>query len=166
MRFLVKFSISLLFFLPLQYAMCFTLNSTLSVTATVGGGANCVLGSTGSIKFPDYYSFSTNPVYAIGTVTVTCLSNLAFDMGIDKGQSAGATENHRFLTKQGGNQQLSYKVFKDARHERVYGTTGENTLHQVATGFTDVISIYGEIPANQLAESGTYVDQLTISVTF
>jgi len=167
MRCFIKFSISLLFVLVFQNAMCLTITNTLAVTATVGGGANCVLGSTTNMRFPNYYPLNFNPDYAIGTVTVTCLPNLVYDIGIDKGQGTGATEEHRLLTKQGGNQQLNYDLFQDANHQHMYGTViGQNTLHQVATGSAELITIYGKIPSNQAVDAGTYLDRVTIFVTF
>jgi spore coat protein U-like protein len=162
-----KFLISLLLFLLFQNVMCLTITNTLAVTATVGGGANCVFGSTSNMRFPNYNPLYTSPIYATGIVTVTCLANLAYDIGIDKGQGAGATENHRLLTKQGGNQVLNYGLFQDPSHEHMYGTViGQNTLHQIATGSAEVITIYGEIPINQSVDAGTYLDRVTIFVTF
>ena len=150
-----------------QKTLGFTITNTLAVTATVGGGANCTFGSTSDMKFPNYYSLNSTSDYATGTVTVTCLPNLAYDIGIDKGQGAGATENHRLLTKQGGNQLLNYNLFQDAAHQHIYGTMiGQNTLHQIATGSPEVITIYGEIPSNQAVGAGSYLDRVTILVTF
>ena len=167
MAWLIKLLISFLILLFFQDAVSFTITNTLAVTATVGGGANCTFGSTTDMKFPNYYSLNSNPDYAIGTVTVTCLQSLAYDIGIDKGQGAGATESHRLLTKQGGNQQLNYNLFQDPGHQHMYGTViGQNTLHQIATGSGEVITIYGEIPLNQAVDAGTYLDQVTIFVTF
>lgn len=164
---LIKLLISFLILLFFQDAVGFTVTNTLAVTATVGGGANCTFGSTTDMKFPNYYSLNSNPDYATGTVTVTCIPNLAYDIGIDKGQGAGATEEHRLLTKQGGNQQLNYGLFQDAGHQHMYGMAiGQNTLHQIATGSTEMITIYGEIPANQAVDAGIYLDRVTIFVTF
>ncbi|MGC1854990.1 MAG: spore coat U domain-containing protein [Candidatus Aquirickettsiella sp.] len=164
---LIKFSMGLLLCLIFQDAMCFTITNNLSIMATVGGGANCTFGSTTNMQFPNYYSLNSNPDYATGTVTVSCIPNLAYDIGIDKGQGAGATENRRLLTKQGGNQQLNYGLFQDAGHQHMYGTViGQNTLHQIATGSAEVITIYGEIPSNQTVETGTYLDRVIIFVTF
>ena len=155
------------FFLIAQDVTGVTINNTLSVTATVGGWANCTFGSTANLVFPNYSSLNSNSDNTTGTVTVTCTPNLAFDIGIDKGQGAGATESHRLLTKQGGNKQLKYGLFQDAGHQHTYGTViGQNTLHQIARGSTEVIMIYGEIPSNQVVELGTYLDRVTIFVTF
>ncbi len=164
---LIKVSMSILLCLIFQDAKCLTITNTLAVMATVGGGANCTFGSTTNMQFPNYYPLNSNPDYTTGTVTVSCIPNLAYDIGIDKGQGAGATENHRLLTKQAGNQQLNYGLFQDAGHQRMYGTViGQNTLHQIATGSTEVITIYGEIPRNQAVGAGTYLDRVTILVTF
>jgi len=167
MRCFIKFSISILFFLVFQDVMGVTINNTLGVMATVGGGANCTFGSVSDMRFPNYYSFNSNPDYATGTVTITCIPNLAYDIGINKGQGAGATETHRLLTKQGGNQLLNYGLFQDAGHQHSYGTViGQNTLHQIATGSAEVITIYGEIPSNQPVTAGVYLDRVTLFVTF
>lgn len=164
---LIKLLISFLILLFFQAAVGLTITNTLAVTATVGGGANCTFGSTTDMKFPNYYSLNSNPDYATGTLTVSCIPNLAYDIGIDKGQGAGATENYRLLTKQGGNQQLNYGLFQDAGHQHNYGTViGQNTLHQIATGSAEVVTIYGEIPSNQAASAGTYLDRVTIFVIF
>ncbi|TLY47555.1 MAG: spore coat U domain-containing protein [Gammaproteobacteria bacterium] len=150
-----------------QKALGLTITNTLAVTAIVGGGANCKFGTVTNMRFPNYYSFNSNSDNATGTVTITCIPSLSYDIGIDKGQGAGATEDHRLLTKQGGNQLLNYGLFQDAAHQHNYGTIiGQNTLHQVATGSAEVITIYGEIPSNQAVSAGTYLDQVTIFVTF
>ena len=150
-----------------QKVVGLTITNTLAVTATVGGGANCTFGSVSNMRFPNYYSLNSNPDYATGTVTITCIPNLAYDIGIDKGQGAGATEDHRLLTKQGGSQLLNYGLFQDAAHQHSYGTIiGQNTLHQIATGSAEVITIYGEIPGNQAVTAGIYLDRVTIFVTF
>lgn len=170
MRYFIKLSISFLFLLFFQDVMGVTINNTLRVMATVGGGTNCTFGTVSNMKFPNYYSFNSNNSNAndaTGTVTITCIPNLAYDIGIDKGQGAGATEDHRLLTKQGGNQLLNYGLFRDAGHQHSYGTViGQNTLHQIATGSAEVITIYGEIPSNQAVSAGTYLDRVTIFVTF
>ena len=150
-----------------QKVVGLTITNTLAVKATVGGGANCTFGSVSNMGFPNYYSFNSNPDYATGTVTITCTTNLAYDIGIDKGQGAGATEDHRLLTKQGGDQLLNYGLFQDAAHQHSYGTIiGQNTLHQIASGSAEVINIYGEIPGNQSVGTGSYLDRVTIFVTF
>lgn len=150
-----------------QKVMGGTATGILSVTANVGGASNCTLGSVTNMIFPNYNSADTNPDYATRSLTVTCVANLPYDVGINKGQGAGATEEHRLVTRVGGQQELNYALFQDANHIHNYGTIiGQNTLHQLGTGSAQLITIYGEIPINQSVETGHYTDIVTIFVTF
>jgi spore coat protein U-like protein len=140
---------------------------TLSVTANVGGASNCTLGAVNNMIFPNYNPLDTNPDYATGSVIVTCVADFPYDVGINQGQGAGATEEHRLVTRVGGQQELNYALFQDANHIHNYGTIiGQNTLHQLGTGSAQLITIYGEIPINQSVEAGPYTDIVTILVTF
>jgi spore coat protein U domain-containing protein, fimbrial subunit CupE1/2/3/6 len=144
-----------------------TATGVLSVTANVGGASNCVLGTVTNMIFSNYSSVDTNPDDATGSLTVTCTANLPYDVGINQGQSAGATEEHRMVTRVGGQQALNYALFQDANHIHNYGTIiGQNTLHQLGTGSAQLITIYGEIPRNQWVETGPYTDVVTLLVTF
>ncbi|EDP46515.1 Csu type fimbrial protein [Rickettsiella grylli] len=169
MGFLIRFFMGFLFFLVFEETMGFTMSNTLAVTATVGdengGKGNCSLNSIATMKFPNYYPLNPHPDDAIATMTVTCLSNLEYNIQINKGEGVGATEAHRFLTKLGGTQQLEYNLFQEANHQHKYGM-GQNALHRVATGLPEVLAIYGQIPSNQKVEAGPYLDQVTIFVTF
>lgn len=150
-----------------QKALGGVANGTLTVTANVGGTSNCILGTVTNMIFPNYNSVDTNPDYATGTLTVNCVAHLPFDVGITKGQSAGATEDHRMVTRVGGQQELNYALYQDANHIHNYGTIiGQNTLHQLGTGSAQLITIYGEIPINQSVETGPYTDIVDILVTF
>ncbi len=172
-----KILIGLLWIFVGQSALAATIG-TLMVTATVCGNPgpggvspcgsrSCTLGAVSNMSFPGYNPLNTNPNNATGSVTINCTANLPYDIGINQGLAAGATEEHRMVTKIGGKQVLNYALFQDANHIHHYGTTlGQNTLHQLGTGSAQVITIYGQIPINQLVETGSYSDTVTILVTF
>jgi spore coat protein U-like protein len=177
----VRILIGLLWVFVCQATMAGTATGALLVTATVcgsgpggpgGGGGpcgsqSCSLGEVRNMIFPSYSPLNANPDTATGAVTVNCTANLSYDIGINQGLAVGATEEHRMVTKVGGKQVLNYALFQDANHLHPYGTIlGQNTLHQVGTGSAQVITIYGEIPINQLVEVGSYSDTVTILVTF
>ena len=174
---IVRILIGLLLVFICQNTAGGTATGVLSVTATVCGdgpggnpcspSASCVLGGVSNMTFPSYSPLNANPDDATGAVTVNCTANLPYDIGINQGLGAGATEEHRMVTKIGGKQELNYALFQDANHVHNYGTIiGQNTLHQLGTGSSQVITIYGEIPINQLVEVGSYSDTVTILVTF
>lgn len=150
-----------------QKALGLTITGTLPVTATVINGGNCTLGRVTNMIFPQYSPLNSHPDYATGSVVVTCTKNMPYDVGINKGLSDGATEENRLLTRNGGKQELKYGLFQDANYKYNYGTIlGKNTLHQVGTGSSHIITIYGEIPINQTVEPGTYTDTVTILLIF
>jgi spore coat protein U domain-containing protein, fimbrial subunit CupE1/2/3/6 len=150
-----------------QKAVGLTISGILPVTATVINGGNCSLGGVRNMLFPQYSPLNSNPDDATGSVTVTCTPGMAYDIGINQGQSAGATEEHRMVTRRGGKQELNYGLFQDGNHKYNYGTIlGQNTLHQVGIGSPQIITIYGEIPINQLVEIGPYTDTVTIFLIF
>lgn len=150
-----------------QKALGLTITGTLPVTANVINGGNCTLGGVTNMIFPLYSPLNSQPDYATGTVTVACTTSMPYDIGINKGLSNGATEENRLLTRRGGKQELKYGLFQDGNHKYNYGTIlGRNTLHQVGTGSSQTITIYGEIPINQPVEPGTYIDTVTILLIF
>lgn len=150
-----------------QKALGLTITGTLPITATVVNGGNCTLGRVTNMIFPQYSPLNSQSDYATGSVTVTCTKGMPYDVGINKGLSSGATEENRLLTRRGGKQQLKYGLFQDANYKYNYGTNlGKNTLHQIATGFSRIITIYGKISINQPVEPGTYADTVTIFLIF
>lgn len=150
-----------------QKVMGLTITGTLPVTATVINGGSCTLEGVTNMIFPQYSPINSDPDHATGSVTVTCTTNMPFDIGIDKGLSDGATEENRLLTRRAGKQELKYGLFQDGNHKYNYGTIlGRNTLHQLGTGSSQTITIYGEIPINQPVEPGTYTDTVTIFLIF
>lgn len=177
MRFFNRFLINLLVILFLQDAMGFTINNTLGVTATVGGdggnggaisgrGGRATMGSSTPImKFPNYYPLNFSPSRTSATFTATITPNVAYDIKISQGQGVGATENQRYLTQLGGTQQLKYNLFQDSGYQHPYGSIGQ-VLRRIGTGLPETITIYGEIPSNQMVEAGIYLDRVIIFITF
>ncbi|WP_218813710.1 Csu type fimbrial protein [Rickettsiella endosymbiont of Dermanyssus gallinae] len=167
MLYLVRILAGLFLVFICQSAVSATATGALAVTANVGGAENCVLGMVNNMVFPNYSPFDGKPDDATGSLTVNCIANLPYDVGINKGQGNGATEDQRKATILGGSQELNYNLFQDANHVHKYGTIiGQNTLHQLGTGVPQLITIYGEIAMNQAVEVGPYSDRVTIFVTF
>ena len=95
MLYSVRILICLVLVFICQKALGLTSSGTLSVTANVGGVSNCTLGSSTNMLFPNYSPLNSNPTDATGTITVTCVNNVPYDIGIDKGQGSRATRTHR-----------------------------------------------------------------------
>lgn len=123
----------------------------LALGARPAAGQTCDLTVT-SMSFGTY----TGTVLD-GTATgkVTCAG--AWEIPLDAGTGAGATETIRKMTGPGG-ATLSYEVFQDAARSINWG----NTVGTEPTGTGNAtVTFYGLITAGQYVVPGTYIDTLT-----
>jgi len=96
-----------------------------------------------------------------GTSTgqVTCAGS--WDIPLDAGTGAGATETNRKMTGPNG-ATLNYALFRDAARTENWGNTTGTEL--TGTGNTK-ITVYGQIAASQYVVSGTYTDTIDTATT-
>jgi spore coat protein U-like protein len=96
-----------------------------------------------------------------GTATgkVTCAGG--WDIPLNAGTGAGASETIRKMTGPGG-AELSYEVFQDAARTINWGNTTGTEL--TGTG-NATVTFYGQILALQFAVPGTYTDTLSTATT-
>jgi len=115
----------------------------------------CTLTDT-SMNFGTYTGVLLN---GTSTGKVTCAGS--WNIPLDAGTGAGATETVRKMTGPGG-AELSYEVFQDAARTINWGNTTGTEL----TGTGDAnITFYGQILAGQYVVPGTYTDSLSTQTT-
>ncbi len=118
-------------------------------------GQTCTLSVT-SLSFGTYAGSLLNGSAA---GKVTCAGG--WDIPLNAGTGAGATETVRKMTGPGG-ATLSYQVFQDAARSINWGNTAADEVS--GTGTTNV-TFYGQIPAGQVVAPGTYTDTLSTATT-
>jgi spore coat protein U-like protein len=96
-----------------------------------------------------------------GTATGKVVCAGAWDIPLNAGTGAGASETTRYMTGPGG-AELAYQVFQDAARTINWGNTTDTEL--TGTGNANPI-FYGQIAAGQYAAPGTYTDLLSTSTT-
>jgi spore coat protein U-like protein len=118
-------------------------------------GQTCTLSVT-TLSFGTYSGTLLN-----GTATgkVTCAGG--WDIPLDAGTGAGATETVRKMTGPAG-ATLSYQVFQDAARTVNWGNTATDEM--TGTGNANV-TFYGQISAGQVVAPGTYTDTLSTATT-
>ncbi|BBB14873.1 spore Coat protein U domain family [Candidatus Rickettsiella viridis] len=175
MLYLVRIWAGLFLIFIWQNALSGTVAGALAVTAKVGGDDKCVINGVTNLIFPSYNSFNPKPDDASGSMTVTCTANLAYEVGMGRGDGAEVKKGqHRTCIKNdrgeellNGGDSLEYNLFSDPNHKSDWGSeSGENTMHRIGTGLAQIINIYGEIPIHQPVEAGSYTDWVTIFVAF
>ena len=132
--------------------------------------------SSPTLAFGTYDPTVGTPTDITGTMTVTCTRapfdtwTVSYTIALSTGGS-GTYSNRRMTS---GPSQLNYNVFTTAARTQVWGNGGSSTgvvgatmnfnLFQFSKSATH--SAYGRMPAGQNANSGTYGDNLVVTLTF
>ena len=146
-------------FAAAQSAAAATATGSMNVTSTIV--ANCTV-ATNPLAFGNYSSAVVN---ATTTVGVTCTNTTPYNVGLDAGQSSGATVSTRKMTN--GAQTLAYALYQDSGHSTNWGnTSGTDTVAGTGNGASQSLTIYGQIPASQASAPGSYSDTITVTVYY
>lgn len=143
-----------------QSAYAGTATATIAVSTTVTN--SCTI-NNGSLAFAAY---TGTAITATGSFTVNCTNNGDYTIALNTGVGSGATYAKRFMTN--GSYTLGYNIYTTSSDTTVWGD-GSGTTATVAgvgTGASQTISVYGAIPANEAAISGTYNDTITATITY
>lgn len=139
-------------FLP---AFAGDMTSELNIVAQVA--ATCVMGVPANI--PLAYNPKAELVNDI-IYDVTCTKGTAFTLNLSAGKSG--IENARFLDN-GSGEKVNYSV------EYVNGSawgSGANAFSSIGSGNKETFSGVLRIPRSQYVTPGTYVDNLTVTMTY
>ena len=105
------------------------------------------------------------PIAKIQSVGSTCTPNTTYYIGLDQGQSPGATVNQRKMVS--GASSLDYQLYSDSARSTIWGnTTGTNTVTGVGNGSAQDHTVYGSVPATQNIPQGDYADTITVRVYY
>jgi len=139
-----------------------TTQTTFRVSATVN--AVCAVTAT-DLQFGAYTAQSGTPLQGTTLLRATCTPNTTYYVGLDQGQSPGATVNQRKMVSGASN--LNYQLYSDSAHSVVWGnTTGTDTVTGVGSGLAQDHTVFGSIPASQVIPAGDYTDTITVRVYF
>lgn len=115
------------------------------------------------LEFGDYDPIVAAHLDAATTLSVTCTNGTAFNLGLDLG--AGATPSVRLMAD--GANTLSYTLYRNPGRTLLWGQTiGSDTLAGAGSGSAATIDLYGRVPMHQTAPAGSYVDTITVRVTW
>lgn len=146
-------------------AACTVLAGLVSTSAPAAA-ASCSIGN-GFLSFGNIPALtSTVPVNATGSFTEDCTLGTAFSLSMDKGLW-GLSISSREMKYILGTAKISYQMYQDAAHSIIFGdgvTGSKETGH--GQGFSTLVSVYGQIPSQNISVLGFYDDSLTITVTY
>ncbi|MDR3501925.1 MAG: spore coat protein U domain-containing protein [Legionella sp.] len=143
-----------------------TATTTFQVTATVLKA--CVVSAT-TVAFGTYNPVGGTAATATGTITTTCTNTTTYTTGLSAGTSTGATVTARKMTGQTTSSDLlPYGLYQDSAHSINWGNTpGTDTPAAVTgNGAAQNATVYGQIAAGTAAPIDTYLDTITVTVTY
>jgi len=144
----------------------------LPLTGQAAWGQTCLVASTG-VTFGTYDPFSPTASSITGTVTVTCqaLAALNLPYSIQVGTGGGGSFSGRVLAAGAG--RLAYQLYTTAARSTIWGDGSGGTgvvsdlISITVLGPTiRPYTIYGAIPARQIAAPGSYTDTPTVMVVY
>lgn len=139
-------------------------STTFPVTANVID--SCTVAAT-PLAFGNYNGISASVLDATATITPTCTLGTTYTITLDAGVGAGATLSTRKLTGLAG-ATLDYAIYTDPTHSTFWGNGGGGTGTRAGVGLGVAQSglMYGRIPAGQATAVGSYLDTITVTLTY
>ncbi len=135
-----------------------TTNFSFSTLATVQN--QCTV-SASNLDFGTQGTLTSN-VDANSTVSVTCTSNTAYQVGLNNGLNFSSVRRMASL----GNF-VSYELYRDvARTLRWGNTLNVDTRTGTGSGALQALTVYGRVPPQASKPVGVYSDTITVTVTY
>ena len=149
-----------------------TVRPQAQLTATAGMlvGIEIVAACAVSVADLDFGAYASNSKTAVQgqtTIQLRCGAGSTAELFLDEGSGPGGSTSRRRLDKDSGKGTLDYDLFQDPGRTIHWGDrSGRDTLEVQTTGAQQSIPIYGQIPAGQRAQEGSYSDTITIRVVY
>lgn len=126
------------------------------------GAWACSVSATG-LNFTAINPVSGNAYDSTATITITCPQATSFTVSLSPG--SGSFGQRTMLS---GSHTLQYNLFIDAAMTQIWGdgTAGTSTWGGTADSSGVSKTVYGHVPNQPAAYPGTYVDPITITVSY
>lgn len=133
-----------------------------SASATVVN--NCNISAT-NVSFAATGVLS-NALSATGSITAQCTNGDAFRIALNGGSSGSVST--RQMQRSGGGGAVNYQLYVDAAHTSAWGdgTSGTTMVTGTGTGNQQILSVYGQVPAQTTPAPGSYSDTITATISF
>jgi spore coat protein U-like protein len=139
-----------------------TTTTTFQVSVTLT--ATCTINSAGALNFGPSVGILNANVDQSSAIQVTCSNSTPYTIGLDAGQGSGATVATRKLT--GGSVTINYTLYSDSSHSVVWGNGPSDLVSGTGNGTSQSYTVFGRIPTQTTPAPGTYVDTITVTVSY
>ncbi|WP_250537024.1 spore coat U domain-containing protein [Caballeronia sp. AZ10_KS36] len=148
---------------PVAYAAS-PKTTTFTVSLTIQ--ADCSI-TANSLNFGTTGLITSNIDQAT-TMSVTCSSGTAYNVGLDGGSVSGSTVATRLLGGTGTPvPTVNFALYRDSARTQNWGqTVGTDTLSNTGSGSAQTLTVYGRVPPQNAPAAGAYSSTITTTVTF
>ncbi|WP_176046962.1 spore coat U domain-containing protein [Burkholderia sp. BCC1644] len=139
-------------------------NGTFPFSATANVINNCNISAT-NVSFGTA-SVLSGALTATGSITAQCTNGDAWKIALNGGGAGSVTA--RQMQRSGGGGTINYGLYTDAARSIAWGdgTSGSSTVTGVGTGTSQVVTVYGAVPAQTTPAPGNYSDTITATISF
>ncbi len=121
---------------------------------------SCIL-SVAPVVFGNYQPYATAPLDSTGRVTANCSDGVSAMVAMNPG--LGGNFAGRRMQGPGGS--LAYQLYANPAHNMVWGDgTAGSVLAPLSS--SGGVTIYGRMPAGQIAAAGAYSDTILVTISF
>ena len=147
--------------IPAVTATAATKTARFNVTATVD--SDCTI-SASNLAFGNMGLLAEN-LDAVATITVTCTPTTPYAISLDEGDVPGSSVDARMMAS--GSSSMLFQIYRDAARTQVWGkTSGVDTVGGTGNGNAAELTLYGRIPAQAPPTVGSYIAQITATITY
>jgi spore coat protein U-like protein len=145
----------------------------LSLALVIGGRSasaqTCGISAT-TVSFGHYDGVTTTDAVTTGNLNYWCASaSNARTVTVYLSKGAAPSNNPRKMQPYSGTDKLNYNLYLDAAHTQIWGDPNPFCYKAIvpANTWPNVnIPVYGMIPQGQDVASGTYADNITVTINF
>lgn len=145
---------------PAIFAPAATKTAKFNVTATVQN--DCTVAGT-DLAFGNLGLLSSN-VDSTSTITITCTPTTAFTIGLDAGNVTGSTVDTRLMSS--GASTMRYQLYSDTARSQIWRDAADTTVGGTGSGNAQTLTVYGRIPPQTTPAVGSYLAQVTATITY
>ncbi len=137
--------------------------ATTSFTTTATVITSCNVSAT-TLNFGSTSTLGS-VVDGSSTLTATCTSASAYNIGLSAGNGSGATVAARKMTS--GLNTITYSLYTNSLRTTVWGNTvGTNTVSGTGSGSAQNFTVFGRVPTQTTPAPTTYSDTIIATVTY
>ena len=142
-----------------------TATGNLLVSANVTSACS-VNSSSSAMNFGNLVGSTVSTLLSItGNVSITCTTAVPWNVGLDKGVNGSSVTTREM--SDGLSHFINYSLFSDVGHTTNWGqTVGMDTVTGTGLGVPQSLSVFGQIPSQNISTSGAYQDTIGVIVTY